>query len=118
MIWQFIRLYLAIGVCVIAFEWMLLIIAKKGMLFAKNLKPATKAACVVPVFLVEVAIWPRQLFVMACSWYKALTGKLSNEELIEIFNLLDEEWPWHGDRDTRAFICLWIARKTAKNRKE
>lgn len=77
MIWNWIRLYLLIGACVITFEWILLIIAKEGVLFAKNIKPAAKAALAVAVFLVEVAIWPRQLFVMVCSWYKVLTGILS-----------------------------------------
>jgi len=84
MIWNWIRLYLLIGACVIAFEWILLIITKEGILFEKNMKPATKAACAVAVFLVEVVIWPRQLFVMVYSLYKVLTGKLSNEEWMQI----------------------------------
>lgn len=84
MIWNWIRLYLLIGVCVIAFEWIILIIAKEGVLYESNMGPAAKAACAVAVFLVEVVIWPRQLFVMVYSSYKVLAGKLSNEELMEI----------------------------------
>ena len=77
MIWEWIRLYLLIGACVIGLEWFILIIGRRRLLESK--KTDERIAEVVAFFF-EILIWPCQVYRSISCIFKLRSGSLSDEE--------------------------------------
>lgn len=83
-----VRLYLLIGVVAIGIEWIILSFEKRGILFEYNYhdypRPIwMKITMIVSVFMIEICIWPRQVFVILAGLFKVISGKCSNKDIEE-----------------------------------
>lgn len=84
MILQWIWLYLSIGISVICIEWMVLSLWRKRIFVSINLglRIAQMTA-----FLIEVIIWPRQVWAFARTIARIKRGTMNRQE---------QEWYWEG----------------------
>lgn len=73
--WNFILWYFILGFIVMGIEWTLLYFSKSGI-FDSNEGLLMK----VLVFLIEVVIWPRQLFLMIRGTIRFYRGTLTDED--------------------------------------